>query len=267
VLTTDTGGVNSDTDTVTINVGAVDDAPVEDRLPIEPEWFLNTDTINKEIFKWQVANDPTSPVLSAIYDIRKETALNSGLGVFQTDSTTKAELTAGSDSDNSAPTYVQNSVRHLDLERSSASIERTVKSSQLESMAKNIRATSADNTAIPAVSNIVDPFVEKGFKQSDSGEDVDADSSLKTMFPEIQQNKDNEENKKSQLNTEDSKIESSYTVDSDLNTKLDQEGGVENKDSFETKIIKEKAAISFSNQLQNIATNTRAPSNSIPSNK
>jgi hypothetical protein len=27
VLTTDTGGVNSDTDTVTINVGAVDDAP------------------------------------------------------------------------------------------------------------------------------------------------------------------------------------------------------------------------------------------------
>ena len=267
MLTTDTGGVNSDTDTVTINVGAVDDAPIEDRLPIEPEWFLNTDGINKEIFKWQIANDPTSPVLSTIHNIHKEAALNSGQGVFQTDSATKAELTAGSNSDDSAPTYVQNSVRNLDLGSSSASIERTIKTSQLESAAKDIHADSIDNTAIPAVSNIVDPFAEKAFKQSNTKEDIDANLSLKPILPEKQLDKGNEENKKSQLNTKDLEIKRGYTVDSDSNAKLDQKDSTEKKDSSETNITKEKTAKSFSNQLQHMATNTRAPSNGIPSNK
>ncbi len=266
-VTVNDGTVDSNVAVATINVAAVDDAPVEDRLPIEPEWFLNTDAINNEIFKWQIANDPTSPVLSAIYDIRKETALNSGSGVFQTDSITKAELTAGSVSDNAAPTYVQNSVRHLDLEKSSASISQTVKSSQLESTAKNIRAVSADNTAIPAVSNIVDSFAEKGFKQPNHEEDTDANTDIKPILTEKQLNKESEENKKSQSNTEDSKIKTGYTVSSDPNTKLEQEDGTGNRDNSETNIIKEKVAKSFSNQLQHMATNTRAPSNDIPSNK
>ena len=84
---------------------------------------------------------------------------------------------------------------------------------------------------------------------------------------EKQLNKDDEENKKSQSDTEDSTIKTGYTVDSDPNTKLDQEDVAGNRDSSETNIIKEKAGKSFSNQLQNMATNTRAPSNSIPSNK
>jgi hypothetical protein len=56
-------------------------------------------------------------------------------------------------------------------------------------------------------------------------------------------------------------------LDPNTNTKLDQEDGAGNRDSSETNVIKEKAAKSFSNQLQNMATNTRAPSNTIPSNK
>jgi hypothetical protein len=252
---------------VTINVAAVNDAPVEDRLPIEPEWFLNTDTINKEIIKWQTANDPTSPVLSAVHDIRKETALNSGLGVFQTDSVTKAELTAGSDSDNSAPTYVQNSVRHLDLEKSSVSIGQTVKTSQLESTAKNIRAVSADNTAIPAVSNVVDLFVENGFKQSNSEKNINAGSGIRSILPEKQLNKEDEENIKSQSNIEDPKLKSSYTIDSDIDVKPDQGDGSGGRNSSEANMIKEKAAKSFSNQLQHMAKNMRAPSNEVPNNK
>jgi hypothetical protein len=268
VLSTDSDGTPlSDTDAVTINVAAVNDAPVEDRLPIEPEWFLNTDTINKEIIKWQTANDPTSPVLSAVHDIRKETALNSGLGVFQTDSVTKAELTAGSDSDNSAPTYVQNSVRHLDLEKSSVSIGQTVKTSQLESTAKNIRAVSADNTAIPAVSNVVDLFVENGFKQSNSEKNINAGSGIRSILPEKQLNKEDEENIKSQSNIEDPKLKSSYTIDSDIDVKPDQGDGSGGRNSSEANMIKEKAAKSFSNQLQHMAKNMRAPSNEVPNNK
>ena len=126
VFSTDSSGVPlTDTDTVAITVTPVLDLnaiPGPERRFLEPEMFLNTDSINTTIYKWQVANDPTSPILSAIHNIRNETGLNSRQGVFQTDSATRAELTAGSSSESATPTYVQNSVRHLDLESSSASI-------------------------------------------------------------------------------------------------------------------------------------------------
>ena len=169
VFSTDSSGVPlTDTDTVAITVTPVVNAiPGPERRFLEPESFLNTDSINLTMHEWIVANDPKSPVLSAIRNIRNENIVNSGVGVFQTDNVTNAELSAATSGESDSPTYVQNSVRHLDLESSSASIQQTVKASQLESTGRGIRIESGDNTAIPAVVNIIDPFAPSNLSKND----------------------------------------------------------------------------------------------------
>ncbi len=231
VLSTDSSGVPlTDSDDVTINVTPVDDAPVntvpaavqnipDERRFFEPEMFLNTNSINEVIYKWQIANDPMSPVLTTIRDLQNEAALNSRTGVFQANSATSDIKTgSGSDSENAihklnerkdnplgiginqpdsiTPTYVQSAVRHLDLKTSSASIQQVVKASQLESMESGIRVDSADNTAIPAVTNIINPFTplnpfasDKGLADSEqriSGENTQNRATIKPVIAEKQ---------------------------------------------------------------------------------
>ncbi|NOQ49766.1 MAG: hypothetical protein GQ553_03790, partial [Nitrosomonadaceae bacterium] len=269
VLSTDSSGVPlTDSDTVAITVDPVDDDPGPERRFLEPESFLNIDSINEAIYKWQVANDPTSPILSAIHNIRNETALNSRLGVFETDSATRAELIAGTGSESNTPTYVQNAVRHVDLESSSASVQQAVKASQLESTAQGISVESADNTAIPAVASIIDPFAPLNLSATDK-QLVDpkqpingGDNQIKRAAAENLVSETAIQSERPQLNLDDSQAKRSYTVEPEPITKLDQEDDSgENQD-------KKKPAKSFSSQLlgelQKIATNKPAPSDSAP---
>ncbi len=270
VLSTDSSGVPlTDSDDVTINVTpVVDTIPGPERHFLEPESFLNIDSINEAIYKWQVANDPTSPILYAIHNIRNETALNSRLGVFETDSATRAELIAGTGSESATPTYVQNAVRHVDLESSSSSVQQAVKESQLESTASGIRAASVDNTAIPAVASIIDPFEPLNLSATDK-QLVDpkqpingVDNQIKRAAAENLVSETAIQSERPQLNLDDSQAKRSYTVEPEPITKLDQEDDSgENQD-------KKKPAKSFSSQLlgelQRIATNKPAPSDSAP---
>jgi hypothetical protein len=273
VFSTDSSGVPlTDTDTLAITVTPVLDAiPGPERRFLEPESFLNTDSINTTIYEWQVANDPTSPILSTIHNIRKETALNSGQGVFQTDSATRAELIAGTGSESATPTYVQNSVRHVVLESSSASVQKTVQASQLESTARGIRAASADNTAIPAVESMIDPFAPLNLSATNK-ELVDPeqplnrrDTQIKQAVAEKQVSGTDTQSERPQLNTDDSQAKWSFTVDPEPTTKLDQEN-----DSGDD-LVKKKPAKSFSSQLlselQRIATNKQAPLDGAPSDE
>ncbi len=274
VLTTDAGGVNSDSDDIVITVTPVVNAiPGPERRFLEPESFLNTDSINTTIYEWAVANDPTSPILSAIHNIRNETALNSRQGVFQTDSATRAELIAGSGSESATPTYVQNSVRHVDLEPSSASIQQAVKASQLESMASGIRVDSADNTAIPVVTNIIDPFTplnpfasDKGLADSEqriSGENTQNRATIKPVIVEKQVSGIDAQSEKPQPTTDESQAKKSYSLDPKPISNLNQE------DDSEDNLVKKKAAKSFSSQLrsqlQSMVKNTSTSSDGAPS--
>jgi len=266
MLTTDTGGVNSDSDDIVINVSAVDDAPVnpvEDRLPIEPEWFLSTDVINNLMSEWQIANDPTSPILSTIRDIRNEAALDSRLGVFQTDNATRAELIAKLNSGPDTQTYVQNSVRHLDLENSSSSVQQVVKRSQLESKAIGIHVTSADNTAIPAVRNVINVFESLNQFAADkklTDSEKDREGAKESIIAPI--------NKETNKNIDDNKPESdadvpqlnkSHAVDEAV--KIDLKDNIRNSDD----LPKEKSAKSFTKQIHDMKINSHTPSNSAPS--
>ncbi len=268
MLTTDTGGVNSDSDNIVINVAPVDDDPGPERRFLEPESFLNIDSINEAIYEWQVVNDPTSPILSAIHNIRNETALNSRLGVFETDSATRAELIARTGSETATPTYVQNAVRHVDLESSSSSVQQAVKESQLESTAQGIHAASVDNTAIPAVASIIDPFAPLNLSATDKQlvnpeQPINGgDNQIKRAAAENLVSETAIQSERPQLNLDDSQAKRNYTVEPEPITKLDQEDDSgENQD-------KKKPAKSFSSQLlgelQKIATNKPAPSDSAP---
>jgi hypothetical protein len=188
--------------------------------------------------------------------------------VFETDSATRAELIAGTGSESNTPTYVQNAVRHVDLQSSSSSVQQAVKESQLESTAQGIRAASVDNTAIPAVASIIDPFAPLNLSATDK-QLVDpeqpmngGDTQIKRASVEKQASGSDAQSERPQLNLDDSQAKRSYTVEPEPITKLDQED-----DSGEN-MDKKKPAKSFSSQLlselQRIASNKPAPSDSAP---
>ena len=134
--------------------------------------------------------EPALFVLFSVSDARSEMSLRSGLGVFQSDAVTTAELLTGLDSDNlfSAGTdvgvgglsgrdfspiqplyrgtldqpnalYIQHAVRHESLGLDQGlHVQAAVRNSQYESTARNIRINSL-NTAVPGVTTLFDAFV------------------------------------------------------------------------------------------------------------
>ena len=164
---------------------------------------------------------------------------------------------------------MQNAVRHLDLKTSSASVQQVVKESQLESVVRGIRVDSADNTAIPVVTNIIDPFApfipfatDKGLadsKQQVSGEDTQNESTIKPIATEKPVSETDAQSENPQLTTDESQTKRSHIVDPEPITNLNQ------KDDTEKNLGEKVAAKSFSSQIQRMVTNTRAPSSGTPS--
>lgn len=125
--------------------------------------------------------DPALFVSFSINESRIDTELRSGLGIFQTDSVTLAELTAGLQSDLTFAegnqfgskglggqrvyrervenaTFVQHAVRHQPLGTDRGLfVHDAVQASQLESLARNLRVHSF-NSSTPGVVTLLDPF-------------------------------------------------------------------------------------------------------------
>jgi hypothetical protein len=130
--------------------------------------------------------NPALHVLFSVGDARSESELRAGLGLFETDSVTSAELLDGlavdlayaegnqagskglggydrhsqrpaiSNTPNSL--FVQHAVRHQVLgQEHSLFVQDSVRSSQLESLARNLRVASF-NSATSGVSTLFDPF-------------------------------------------------------------------------------------------------------------
>lgn len=113
-------------------------------------------------------------------------SLRSGLGIFQADSVTTAELMGAVDPDLSFASgfpkldqanvlHVQNAVRHLPLAMNDIlHVQSSVRASQLESAARNARV-NAYNSATPGMSTLFDPFAlgapVAGAKQGASTDD------------------------------------------------------------------------------------------------
>ncbi len=134
--------------------------------------------------------EPALFVLQSVSEVRNEISLRSGLGNFQTDNVTRAELLGSVDADNmfaggaeDAPgslsgrdfsplralnrslqdqpnaLYVQHSVRHEPLSTDSGlHVQNAVRASQLESAARNLRVGSF-NSATSGVETLLDPFL------------------------------------------------------------------------------------------------------------
>ena len=152
----DAGG--SATASVSVTVLA-DDPPV---LPSER--FIDAPPPN--LAGQVIVTDPSLHVLYSVNDVRVDTGLRSGLGLFQTDSATMAELTAESALalDNLTefrPThalFVQHAVRQEALvSETGIFVQNSVRASQLESLARNTRIDSF-NSAISGVDTLLDPF-------------------------------------------------------------------------------------------------------------
>ena len=129
-----------------------------------------------------ITTDPALHVLYSVNDVRVDTGLRAGLGIFQTDSATLAELSSeqallidtltaprgfdGLDDSHLRGNgigmvnalFVQHAVRHEALvSEAGLFVQNSVRSSQFESLARNIRVDSF-NSAIPGVGTLLDPF-------------------------------------------------------------------------------------------------------------
>jgi YD repeat-containing protein len=129
-----------------------------------------------------VVTDPALHVLYSVNDVRVDTGLRGNLGIFQTDAATLGELTSeqalaldtltaprgfdglvdshlrgnGIGMQNSL--FVQHAVRHEALvSEAGIFVQNSVRASQLESLARNIRVSSF-NAAVPAVASLLDSF-------------------------------------------------------------------------------------------------------------
>ncbi|MGV8803355.1 MAG: Ig-like domain-containing protein, partial [Polaromonas sp.] len=120
-----------------------------------------------------IQTDPALHVLISVNEARNEMSLRSGLGIFQADSVTTAELmgavnpdlsfasgVAGRSGalDQSNALHVQHAVRHLPLVMNDTlHVQNSVRASQLESAARNAHV-SAYHSATPGISTLFDPF-------------------------------------------------------------------------------------------------------------
>ena len=113
-----------------------------------------------------ISMEPALHVLYSVNDVRGHTGLRAGLGLFQTDGASAAELAAESALalDNlpefaaSDALYVQHAVRNEALVSAPGLfVQASVRASQLESLARHIRVDSF-NSASSSVSTLLDPF-------------------------------------------------------------------------------------------------------------
>ena len=164
------------TSTATVNVAV----QTFDPLPVESERFV--DSPNYIPPKPAVSTDPALHVLYSVNDVRVDTGLRAGLGIFQTDSVTLAELSSeqalaldnltaprgfdgldeshllGNGIGAQNALFVQHAVRHESLvSEVGLFVQNSVRASQLESLARNIRV-DAFNSAISGVDTLLDPF-------------------------------------------------------------------------------------------------------------
>jgi hypothetical protein len=140
-------------------------------------------------------------------------------------------------------------------------------------MESGIRVDSADNTAIPAVTNITDPFTplnpfasDTGLADSEqriSGENTQNRATIKPVIAEKQVSGIDAQSEKPQPTTDESQAKKSYSLDPKPISNLNQE------DDSEDNLVKKKAAKSFSSQLrsqlQSMVKNTSTPSDDAPS--
>ena len=268
VLSTDIAGVPlplSVSATVTITVNPIvtftpPTPPIEDRLFLEPEWFLNTDSIlntdnaNEAIYRWQTVNDPRTPISSAI----RENYNN-----------VDDRLNVQSNSESVAPTHVQNAVRGMELEPSATStIQQAVTASQKESISNDIRVNSVRNNMNSSESNIMDvPEDNKGSvepslqKATEDGHDK---SSIRdSVTTEEKGSKDDAQGEKLKPVKDTLEVNERNIYDfKPVNDQIQ-----DNKINLKTNPENKKAAKSFSDQLQHMAKNARTSSNGVPGNK
>jgi len=156
-------------------------------IPADESRLLHSGLLTQPILPVQV--DPALHVLFSVNDVHNEMSLHSGLGIFQADSVTTAELLGAPDTgltfaagtldspgglsghdfsplsdDNwralypSNALYVQHAVRHQPLVTDHAlHVQNAVRASQLESAARNARV-DAYNSATPGMATLFDPF-------------------------------------------------------------------------------------------------------------
>jgi hypothetical protein len=164
------------TSTATVNVAV----QAFDPLPIESERFIDAPSYVPP--SPSVSTEAALHVLYSVNDVRVDTGLRAGMGLFQTDSVTLAELSseqalaldnltaprglAGLDDSHlrgngigaQNALFVQHAVRHEALvSEIGLFVQNSVRASQLESLARNIRVDSF-NTAISGVGTLLDPF-------------------------------------------------------------------------------------------------------------
>ena len=129
-----------------------------------------------------ITTGPALHVLYSVNDVRVDTGLRAGFGIFQTDSATLAELSSeqallidtltaprgfdglddshlrGNGIGTVNALFVQHAVRHEALvSEAGLFVQNSVRSSQLESLARNIRVDNF-NSATPGVGTLLDPF-------------------------------------------------------------------------------------------------------------
>ena len=154
--------------------GAFDAAPntmtvkgttmTSDPLVLPSERFIDAPPPN--LTGQVIVTDPSLHVLYSVNDVRVDTGLRSGLGLFQTDSATMAELKAENALalDNLTefrPThalFVQHAVRQQALvSETGIFVQNSVRASQLESLTRNTQIDSF-NSAISGVNTLLDAF-------------------------------------------------------------------------------------------------------------
>ena len=164
------------TSTATVNVAI----QTFDPLPIESERFVEVPAYVPP--RAAVNADPALHVLYSVNDVRVDTGLRAGMGIFQTDSVTMAELSSeqalaldnltaprgfdgldeshllGNGIGAQNALFVQHAVRHEALvSEVGLFVQNSVRASQLESLARNIRVDTF-NSAISGVDTLLDPF-------------------------------------------------------------------------------------------------------------
>ena len=184
---------NGGTSTATVNVAVT---PKESTAPpVNPYIEAPTFYVLPPI----ITTDPALHVLYSVNDVRVDTGLRIGLGIFQTDSATLAELSSeqallidtltaprgfeglddshlrGNGIGTVNALFVQHAVRHEALvSEAGLFVQNSVRSSQFESLARNIRVDSF-NSAIPGVGTLLDPFAIGSPSATPAGEAANSD--------------------------------------------------------------------------------------------
>jgi CshA-type fibril repeat protein len=189
----DPGWSGQDGFTYTVTSGGVTETAsvkvtvIANPIPVGESRLSHSGLLTQPILPVQV--DPALHVLFSVNDVHNEMSLHSGLGIFQADSVTTAELLGAPDmgltfaagtpdgpgglsgydysplsDDNwralypSNALYVQHAVRHQPLATDHAlHVQNAVRASQLESAARNARV-DAYNSATPGMATLFDPF-------------------------------------------------------------------------------------------------------------